>query len=862
MPKILSVLFFFWQLSAWAQLQESFADGDLTRQPAWSGQVEFFQVNPEGQLQSKGPSVTPSMVQITVPCRAVLGTTWEFYARLNLATSAANYADVFLVSDSSELQGSSQGYFIRLGGTADEVSLFRKDRHASPVYVINGRDKTLDKSSNNIVRVKVHRDLDARWTLWIDLTGTGTAFTQEGSALDARYQRSAFMGVLLRYSAANSHQFFFDDFLVADQQAPMIRDLRLTGPRQLELAFNEAVVLGPKPVNELFRVSHDTRPAASAEQDSLDPALFRLAFATDFAAGQSRLHIRQVEDLFGNIALNLQADFTYSPPVVANFREVRINEILADDEPAGDLPEAEFIELYNSSTKTFELQGWKYSDATLATAVLPAYKLVPGAYLILCRAADTLLFQSYGPVLGLSVFPPLNDGGDVVELFDGRDKLIDRVSFTRAWYGDAAKSNGGWSLELINPTTACGNAENFRAATDPAGGTPGRQNSVFDTRPDSQPPELLQARVVNEKQVQLTFSEALDSTSVWELAHYVLSPFVPVAKATLVSPAFREVIVDLQDKLLARQRYSLRVQRIRDCPGNLLLASEVELVLPEAARPGEVVINEVLFNPRSGGVDFVEVVNRSPKFIDLEGWLLAGLNLDSSLERHAISRETLLLAPQQYLVLTTRPDVVQQQYVHSRPAAFLSMSQLPAYPDESGTVMLEDAGGILIDRFAYHENMHFALLDDRNGVSLERIRMEGDSSRANWHSAASTVGFATPGYRNSQQYEPPGNTGAFTITPKAFTPDGDGDRDFATIDYHAGVNGYLASITIYDAAGREIRRLVKNQLLALKGFFIWDGLNEKGQKAPIGYYVLFIELYKPGSPARMYKETVALGARF
>jgi hypothetical protein len=48
----------------------------------------------------------------------------------------------------------------------------------------------------------------------------------------------------------------------------------------------------------------------------------------------------------------------------------------------------------------------------------------------------------------------------------------------------------------------------------------------------------------------------------------------------------------------------------------------------------------------------------------------------------------------------------------------------------------------------------------------------------------------------------------------------------------------------------------------MRGFFQWDGLNERGQKAVIGYYVLLIEMFKIGGPVRIYKETVALGARF
>jgi flagellar hook assembly protein FlgD len=75
--------------------------------------------------------------------------------------------------------------------------------------------------------------------------------------------------------------------------------------------------------------------------------------------------------------------------------------------------------------------------------------------------------------------------------------------------------------------------------------------------------------------------------------------------------------------------------------------------------------------------------------------------------------------------------------------------------------------------------------------------------------------------------------------------------------------GYAASITIYDAQGRLTRRLVRNETLAAKGFFQWNGLNERGEKAAVGYYVLLIELFKPSSGEKQqYKKTVVLGARF
>ncbi|MGV3502133.1 MAG: lamin tail domain-containing protein [Adhaeribacter sp.] len=543
-------------------------------------------------------------------------------------------------------------------------------------------------------------------------------------------------------------------------------------------------------------------------------------------------------------------------------RQVRLNEVFFDPNPAVGLPEAEFIELYNNSSQPQQLAGWNYSDATAAAGTLPAYTLAPGAFLILCRAADTLLLREYGPVLGLRTFPALNDGGDVVELFDAQNVLVDRLAYTPAWFQDEAKSRGGWSLELVNPLLGCSNAAAYKASVHPEGGTPGRRNSVFDASPDRQPPALLRVQVAGDRQLRLLFSEALDSLSAVQTSRYALSPALALARAWLADAALQEVVLELQAALQPRQPYTLQVEQVRDCAGNDMLPATLLLALPEQAAAGEVVINEILFNPLPGGVDFVELVNRSPKYIDLKDWQLAAEKPDGSLEAAPISRESFVLAPQQYLALSTRPDIVRQHYVHSPPEAFLTLPALPALADAAGTVLLRGTGGQLIDRLAYHEDMHFALLEDRNGVSLERIRLEDDSSQSNWHSAASTAGFATPGYRNSQLFDAPGGPGVFVVEPNPFTPDGDGDRDFTTINYQPGGTGFMASITIYDAEGREIRRLVKNELLASRGFFQWDGLNERGQKAAIGYYVLFIELYKPGGGVKVYKQTVALGTRF
>ncbi|QMU30127.1 lamin tail domain-containing protein [Adhaeribacter radiodurans] len=501
-------------------------------------------------------------------------------------------------------------------------------------------------------------------------------------------------------------------------------------------------------------------------------------------------------------------------------------------------------------------------DATTSAGVFPTFSLRPGDYAIVCRAADTLEFKPFGKVVGLKTFPTLNDGGDAVELFDQTGKLIDKVNFTSAWYREANKAEGGWSLEIIDLQNPCVSGNNWVASTNSAGGTPGKENAVKASNPDNLPPTLLKVQIKSAKELILTFNEKLDSALSVQPTYYTISPSMAVVKVVVISPDFTTVELTLNNDLQPGKKYDVQVANIRDCSGNIL-ANPVHssFMLPEVAVPGDIVINEILFNPRSGGVDFVELVNRSSKYLSLQNWQIGNVKADTALDARAITTEPLVLAPQQYLVVTTRPDILLQHYSKAKTDAFQKVSSLPSFPDEAGTVVILDANKQEIDRVVYHEDMHFKLISDVNGVSLERIRLERPSIASNFHSAASNVGYASPGYRNSQVQELAMATQVFTIEPKVFTPDGDGDRDFTTINYEAAKNGMVANITVYDTNGRLIKNLVKNELLANQGFFQWDGTNNQQQKAPIGYYVLFIQLFNLQGNVQTFKETVVVGGK-
>ena len=155
-------------------------------------------------------------------------------------------------------------------------------------------------------------------------------------------------------------------------------------------------------------------------------------------------------------------------------------------------------------------------------------------------------------------------------------------------------------------------------------------------------------------------------------------------------------------------------------------------------------------------------------------------------------------------------------------------------------------------------------MSDKNGVSLERIYFDSPTQNANnWHSAASDVGYATPTYKNSQAREEPnyGRADGLLISPDVISPDGDGNNDFCLITYLSDTNVPTATISIFDATGRFVKVLARNQLLESSTGLQWDGTNAAGEKVTIGYYIILAELFAPDGTVAKVKKTVVVAAK-
>ena len=284
--------------------------------------------------------------------------------------------------------------------------------------------------------------------------------------------------------------------------------------------------------------------------------------------------------------------------------------------------------------------------------------------------------------------------------------------------------------------------------------------------------------------------------------------------------------------------------------------------LGQTAHPGAVVINEILFNPRPGAFDYVELYNRSDSAVDLNTLFLTNKNSSGYGTLKKLSDTTRYLSPKGYAVFTKDAASLAVHYFVKNPDAVIEVSSMPSYPNAAGTTVLMDSAAQVLDEVSYNEDWQFSLLANAEGVALERVDPDGVSNnKANWRSAASDAGYGTPGYQNSQYKLFQNPISAISITPKIFSPDGDGVDDVSTLTYTASEPGFVATIFIYDASGRQVRHLVKNAVLGNTGTFTWDGLDEKGQRLPVGQYIFYTELFTLQGKKQHFKNVVVLARR-
>ncbi|HOW24138.1 MAG TPA: lamin tail domain-containing protein [Bacteroidales bacterium] len=861
MKKIFLFIFLAVAFFAKAQLADDFADGNFTADPSWSGDSERFRINADHQLQLFDSGSGTAM--LATASYLFDSTEWQFHIRLGFSPSSNNFARIYLASDQADLTGMLNGFFLQFGeqGTSDAPELFRQEG-LTTYPICRGTDGSIAQAF--ALNIRVTHLSDGSWNIF-SAPGDSHAFQFLASGSDATLISPAHAGVLCTYTSSNSQKFYFDDFLIQpvlkDTVPPAIEQLYPVSSTRLHLRFTETVNGQDATHTGHYSLASSGQIPDSATLDPNDPNRVVLGFTTPFIIGSFEdLLISGIHDMAGNLLRDTVVPFVWYIPQVF---DILISEIMADPDPSSGLPPVEYIELFNACDFPVRLKDWRLTISG-SPRIFPETGIAAKSYLLVTKEAGLSEFGACALLLTSSY--SLSNEGTAIALFNAAGQLIHSVTYAADWYDEEWKKDGGWSLELVDPMNPCTEEGNWEASTDPSGGTPGRVNSCLMENRDTIPPRLAGIGIEAKDWIRIWFSEKMDSTTLLDPGLYNLEPHE--GHATIVLPAgdfYHSVLVRLPFPLEEAASYQLSLTGgVTDCAGNEMDAgARLPAGLPAIADNMDIVINEILLDPSDPGAAFIELYNRTDRFFDIKDLVLARMDTVRLVltSVQAISDESYLLAPGRYMVLSPDPFAVIRHYHCPDPDAFVKMSGWPVFSREASVIVLACRHDEkVIDQVYYRESLHFDLVSNPEGVSLERIhfsRPSGDDT--NWHSASQSSGYATPGYQNSQftgDIVQPDDW--LTVEPELFTPDNDGMDDLLAVCCSEHEPGWVASIQVFDAAGRLVNYLVDNALMGMNNIFTWDGKDQDGNFLPTGIYIIFAQIFDLYGNAKTGKRACVL----
>lgn len=661
--------------------------------------------------------------------------------------------------------------------------------------------------------------------------------------------------------------------IIPDNEPPVLNSLRILDETTLQLIFSETISgetatdqdnygLAPNPGIQLI----------SSVQDTVT-----LFLSNELQSEQTyQVMVSGLQDVFGNTITEATREVTYLSFTDAQPGDIVINEILYSRESAGS---PEFVELLNRTDQNFDLSGWKLGDASSTTTLDTGIQLRAGEYLVITDDASLANVLDNG--VFLSSFPSLNDDEDAVYIQSDNATTIDSLFYTTEFGGNI----DGKSAERKDPGAASGDAANFATSTADDGSTPGAQNSVFGI--DETPPTIVFSRIFQNGDIEVRFSEfiAITPDLTFSAGDQTLSidEFDP-ANGNVIFLNSSPDLASTAPVAASETRTSLTItaENLSDVKGNVNPIVQQPVSQPLLA--GDVVINEILFDPLSDSEDnqpdqaeYLELRNIRDYAISLENITLHDApDEDGNVRTLTPVSTTSKFIPAQGTALIYAEDETPV-FNQSKVAQFFDLQD----PEPSSIIRVDRSSlslastddaifltgneGTEIDSVYFDESWHNPNLVDTDGVALERINPFGPgNSNANWGSSTSEKG-GTPNQENTL-FQTPGDGGqqevGLSFTPNPFSPDDDGTDDNLFINYKLDQPDYLMTVRIYDRYGRLVRELADSKQAGLQGSLIWDGRKDNGTHNRIGIYIVIFKAFDSASgDNETFKKTVVLARR-
>jgi hypothetical protein len=508
-----------------------------------------------------------------------------------------------------------------------------------------------------------------------------------------------------------------------------VEEVRLTDSRTIRINFSIPIQFDSVELHR-FSLVDGTTPVQS---EVINSTTVELTFSEVFDFGPHRLMIQEIESFDPDI--NEQWTFETGTGIpFYRFEETQPGDILLNEfmfRPPAGVPG--YVELYNRSDRFLNLRGFELhrrpgisnSGGVISGVDLP---IEPNNFLVITNDLSQMTeYFGDGPWVEMNGYPGFTQtASDRIRLIDPSGDVIQEVEYNpQVWGGN------GVSLERKSVDSPVNHIFNWGASDDERKGTPGMHNSI---KPDLSGPYVEEVHISNDQSISVTFGGSV-YLDVADESSFQINGGIKIEAVEVLNA--NSVLLHLNTSLNSGQAYTLIIRNIIDIFGNEMESTQkmITYYKVESAEPGDVVINEIMYNEPDDYSRYIELYNRSNKVIDLAGWQQA----NNTGTRRTMVNESALLQPGAYLVIAPNDDLLQ---IFPGISLLNAGTRLSALKNGGDSIIIANESGIVIDSLDYTPDW------GGNGVALERRRADLPGiHRENWGESPS-LKLGTPGMKN------------------------------------------------------------------------------------------------------------------
>ena len=622
-----------------------------------------------------------------------------------------------------------------------------------------------------------------------------------------------FIGLNCKYTKSNANKFNFSKLSFGipqiDSIPPYVYSTQVNSNNEIELFFNESI--------RSDHLKFYPKPSTVVLNDSS----IVLKYLDDYDFTLNILD--SIQDLSGN---TLKIDTSIFINYLNQF-DLIVTEIMADPDVNINFYASEYLELYNNSNYPIFLKGAKICIDGI-NEKLPSIVLAQNDYLVIYPKKSLL-----------------NNGSEVKIV--SNNKTIHKVSYNSEWYKNDLKKTGGWSLEMIDVTKPCLKIKNWTASENISGGTPGVTNSINGKLQDEVAFELDYIFPINDTTLQITFNYDINLNKVLDS---ITSGNIKVHKLHCNSNNLILTTAPMKTDSI----YNIIIQQpIKSCWSDGFI-DDILLTfsLPSIPKEGDLLINEILFDPDALGSDFVEILNNTEKYFNLQKMKMGSLDKNGNIvDLHFLSDQDRLIFPAETIAFTEDLDWLREQFYNTGNVIF---SKLPPCNNVEDNILLISTQGDIIDSLTYSDTWHYSELNSTENISLERICPNKKNVSTNWFSASSNSGYGTPGLPNSSISDVIKEYERVFIDQDVVTPNNDGINDFLRVNFNMNKTGWTGSMKVVNSTGIVVHTIVPHFLFGSSDRISWNcELLEKSMLSA-GIYVLFVQMFHSDTGEKLNKK--------